>query len=57
MIDIYLINDIREEVKKICKKKYRNGIFDFSGKWKEEFQKVMSLGFSQIQDWIAENRQ
>jgi formyltetrahydrofolate synthetase len=56
MIDIYLMNDIREEVKKICKKKYRNGIFDFSGKWKEEFQNVMSLGYSQILDWIAKNR-
>lgn len=59
MIDISLIGDIKDDVREICKRKYKNGFFDFSGKWKEEFARVWKeegRSYNSIQEWIKKEK-
>ena len=55
MIDRFLIGDMQADVIAICKRRYKKGPFDFSKRWKEEYEKVWSLGYRGVNLWLEEN--
>ena len=55
MMDFDLTGEINANIKRVCKTKYKKGLFDFSGKWKEEYKRVQSMGYREIHLWLEDN--
>jgi len=55
MIEKYIRAEVSEDIKRICKRKYKKGPFDFSRKWKEEYNKVWALEYREVYIWLEEN--
>ena len=55
MIDTFSDKGIYRDVKRICRWKYKKGLFDFSGRWKEEVKRVWSMSYRDMRLWIESN--